>query len=292
MFPFKFGVGHRVAGWERRNSEPRLNYLQQRRGTKLSPAGKAIYPEVQRFVNHMATLERVVYEVAKRQSGFLQIGAVSTAMLDIVPSMLNYMKKDFPDSTAFVREIDSVEATADLASGKLDMAFIRWHGEVNEGISIMPLVEELLAVALPKEHYLADQHTISLSSLIDLPLVATSRSISPAYFDLITSSCNAQGYGRLPCITIRYGDMLIWCDEPWAFICRYNQQSSYIRTRASVVVNFWYRLSQCSVGDIGNVWFKSIDATVTLAITSNSSFRCCLFNLVWPTFTKNAFNVT
>lgn len=169
-------------------------FERSRRGTKLSPAGKAIYPEVQRFANHMATLERVVYEVAKGQSGFLQIGAVSTAMLDIVPSMLNYMKKDFPDSTAFVREIDSVEATADLASGKLDMAFIRWHGEVNEGISIMPLVEEQLAVALPKEHYLADQYTISLSSLIDLPLVATSRSISPAYFDLITSSCNAQGF--------------------------------------------------------------------------------------------------
>lgn len=169
-------------------------FERSRRGTKLSPAGKAIYPEVQRFANHMASLERVVYEVAKGQSSFLHVGAVSTAMLDIVPRMLDFMKSNFPESTAFVREIDSAEATVDLVSGKLDMAFIRWHGEVNEGISILPLVEDTLAVALPKEHQLAQQSDISISSLIDQALIATSRSVSPAYFDLITSSCNAHGF--------------------------------------------------------------------------------------------------
>ncbi|MCG7586043.1 LysR family transcriptional regulator [Photobacterium sp. OFAV2-7] len=169
-------------------------FERSRRGTKLSPVGKAIYPEVQRFADHMASLERVVNEVAKGQSSFLQVGAVSTAMLDIVPKMLSYIKQDFPDSTAFVREIDSAEATADLISGQLDMAFIRWHGEVNDGISILPLVKDTLAVALPKEHHLASKGKISLSSLIDQPLIATARSVSPAYFDLITSSCNAHGF--------------------------------------------------------------------------------------------------
>ncbi|MDN3685102.1 LysR family transcriptional regulator [Vibrio sinaloensis] len=41
-----------------------------RRGTKLSAAGKAIYPEVRKFADYMASLERVVYEVAQGQSGF------------------------------------------------------------------------------------------------------------------------------------------------------------------------------------------------------------------------------
>lgn len=104
-------------------------FERSRRGTKLTPAGKAIYPEVQKFVDHMASLEKVVFEVANGQSDFLHIGAVSTAMLDIVPSMLDFIKQDFPDATPFVKEIDSVEATGDLLSGKLDMAFIRWQGK-------------------------------------------------------------------------------------------------------------------------------------------------------------------
>lgn len=169
-------------------------FERSRRGTKLTPAGKAIYPEVQKFVDHMASLEKVVFEVANGQSDFLHIGAVSTAMLDIVPSMLDFIKQDFPDATPFVKEIDSVEATGDLLSGKLDMAFIRWQGEVNEGISIRPLVEDSLAVALPKEHPLAQKTKISVSELSNQALIATSRSISPAYFDLITSSCNAHGF--------------------------------------------------------------------------------------------------
>lgn len=169
-------------------------FERSRRGTKLTPAGKAIYPEVQKFVDHMASLEKVVFEVANGQSDFLHIGAVSTAMLDIVPSMLDFIKQDFPDATPFVKEIDSVEATGDLLSGKLDMAFIRWQGEVNEGISIRPLVEDSLAVALPKEHPLAHKTKISVSDLSNQALIATSRSISPAYFDLITSSYNAHGF--------------------------------------------------------------------------------------------------
>lgn len=165
-----------------------------RRGTKLSAAGKAIYPEVRKFADSMASLERVVYEIAQGQSGFLHIGAVSTAMLDIVPSMLDFIKQDFPETTPFVREIDSVEAAADLVSGKLDMAFIRWQGEVNEGIAIKPLVEDSLAVALPKEHPLSLCNTIAIADLADQPIITTSRSVSPAYFDLITSSCNTHGF--------------------------------------------------------------------------------------------------
>ena len=74
------------------------------------------------------------------------------------------------------------------------MAFIRWQGEVNKGISIRPLVEDSLAVALPKEHPLAHKTKISVSDLSNQALIATSRSISPAYFDLITSSCNVHGF--------------------------------------------------------------------------------------------------
>lgn len=40
-------------------------FERSRRGTALSPAGKAILPQVKRFVDHMASLEKMVKEVAQ-----------------------------------------------------------------------------------------------------------------------------------------------------------------------------------------------------------------------------------
>ncbi|AWI58364.1 LysR substrate-binding domain-containing protein [Sinorhizobium fredii] len=165
-----------------------------RRGTMLSPAGAAILPAVRRFAEQVEQLEIVIREVAAGQSGVLHIGAITSAMLDTVPPLLNELRAAHPNLTVFVREIDSVAAVPELESGDLDLAFVRLEGEIGSSIATMPLTEDRLAVAMPKDHPLAQLPRVRLKSLETEPLVMSSRQVSPVYFDMLVSVCRSHGF--------------------------------------------------------------------------------------------------
>jgi DNA-binding transcriptional LysR family regulator len=168
-------------------------FHRSRQGTQLSPAGAAILPAVRKFAGQVEQLERVIREVAAGQTGVLHVGAITSAMLETVPAVLEELKRTHPHLTVFVREIDSVEAVPALEAGELDLAFARVDGEVGSGIATIPLAEDRLAVALPKDHPLAAQTRIRLQGLASEQLVMSSRQVSPVYFDLLTSVCRSHG---------------------------------------------------------------------------------------------------
>lgn len=169
-------------------------FERSRRGTRLSAAGAAILPAVRQFADQVERLERVVREVAAGQSGVLQVGAITSAMLDTVPALQAALKRDHPGLSVFVREIDSVEAVPALLSGELDAAFVRLDGAAGHGIECLPLAEDRLAVALPRGHALAALSRVRLRALADESLVMSSRQVSPAYFDLLTAICRENGF--------------------------------------------------------------------------------------------------
>ncbi|WP_321816389.1 MULTISPECIES: LysR substrate-binding domain-containing protein [unclassified Paraburkholderia] len=168
-------------------------FHRSRQGTQLSPAGAAILPAVRQFAGHVEQLERVVREVAAGQSGVLQVGAITSAMLETVPPLLNALKRAHPHLSVFVKEIDSVDAVPQLERGELDLAFVRVDGEVGGTIATLPLTEDRLAVALPRDHALAPLPRVRLQSLADEQLVMSSRQVSPVYFDMLTAVCRTHG---------------------------------------------------------------------------------------------------
>lgn len=169
-------------------------FERSRRGTKLSASGKAILPHVQKFVVQMSSLEKIVREVAHGQSGVIHIGAITSAMFEVVPVFLEHFKQRYPNVTVFVDEIDSAEAITSLSSGELDLAFVRVEGEVGMGLSTFPLTEDKLGVALPLNHPMGEAMCISLRDLKEEAFVMSSRRVNPTYFDLLTSACRNHGF--------------------------------------------------------------------------------------------------
>ena len=55
-----------------------------RRGANLTPVGAAILPAVRKFAEQLERLELAVEEAVAGQSGMLTIGAISTAMFDVL----------------------------------------------------------------------------------------------------------------------------------------------------------------------------------------------------------------
>ena len=169
-------------------------FERSRRGTTLSSSGAAILPAVRQFAEQVERLERVVREVAIGQTGVLHVGAITSAMLETVPPLLDALKRAHPNLTVFIREIDSVDAIPALEAGELDLAFVRLDGEIGNDISTIPLAEDRLSVALRKDHPMASQPRIRLNTLAAEQLVMSSRQVSPVYFDLLTGVCRSHGF--------------------------------------------------------------------------------------------------
>lgn len=169
-------------------------FERSRQGTRLSPAGAAILPAVRQFAGQVEQLERIVKEVATGQSGVLHVGAITSAMLDTIPPVLDHLRKLHPSLTVFVREIDSVEAVPGLEAGELDLAFVRLDGEIGSSVATLPLTEDRLAVALPANHPLAALPRVRLQSLATEQLVMSARQVSPVYFDMLTAVCHSHGF--------------------------------------------------------------------------------------------------
>jgi DNA-binding transcriptional LysR family regulator len=169
-------------------------FERSRRGTKLTSVGAAILPAVKKFAEQLERLELAVREAATGQRGMLTVGAITSAMVEVLPPLIEKMKATYPDVTISMREIDSVEAVPLLQSGDIDLAFARLEGELGTGLKSIPLREDRLAVALPREHPLASKSRIRLASLAEEDFVMFYRRVSPGYFDSLVTACRNAGF--------------------------------------------------------------------------------------------------
>jgi DNA-binding transcriptional LysR family regulator len=165
-----------------------------RRGTKLTPAGAAILPAVKKFAEQLERLELAVREAAAGQRSMLTLGAITSAMVEVLPPLIEKLKTTHPSVTVSMREIDSVEAVPLLQSGDIDLAFARLEGDLGTGIEAFPLREDRLAVVLPKVHPLAARSRIRLASLAEEGFVMFYRRVSPGYFDSLVTACRNAGF--------------------------------------------------------------------------------------------------
>ena len=91
-------------------------FERSRRGTKLTAAGYSILPAVRKFAEQMQRLQTTVQEIADGNSGILHIGAITMALLEVVPPLIEYIHRHYPKLTVRVREIDSGDAEPLLQS--------------------------------------------------------------------------------------------------------------------------------------------------------------------------------
>lgn len=169
-------------------------FERSRSGTKLTPVGAAILPAVRKFADQLERLELAVREAAAGQTGVLTIGALSWIMLDELPPLIERIKRDNPQLTVSVREIDSAEAVPALEAGDIDLAFARLEGDLGGSIHSFPLTRDRLAVALPHTHALASQAEIALTDLAQEDFILFARHYSPASFDTLVCACRDSGF--------------------------------------------------------------------------------------------------
>ncbi|MCP3018773.1 LysR family transcriptional regulator [Cupriavidus basilensis] len=169
-------------------------FERSRRGAQLTPVGAALLPAVQKLAEQLERLDVAVREAVHGQTGLLTIGAISSAMLDTLPALIDHLKAAYPQLTISVTEIDSADAVPALERGDVDLAFARLEGELGPSIRSMALKQDRLAVALPRAHALAEAPRVRLAALADEAFVMFARQVSPVYYDSLIATCRTAGF--------------------------------------------------------------------------------------------------
>jgi DNA-binding transcriptional LysR family regulator len=164
-----------------------------RRGVRLTREGAALLGPVQQFMDHAQRLQQAVTDARLGRSEVVSIGAINSALFDIMPRLMRVAKQRYQHLSLSMREMKTADALAAVQSGEIDIALARFDDRITS-LEFRPIVNDHLVVVLPADHRLTKLSRIPLSELADEPLVLPPRRSSPSYFDQIIRACRDAGF--------------------------------------------------------------------------------------------------
>ncbi|GLQ06300.1 LysR family transcriptional regulator [Sneathiella chinensis] len=122
-----------------------------------------------------------LFETPDRMEGVLNFGVFSTLGPRYAPSLIRLFQDRYPHTDIRLHEGDLETQFAWLESGRIDMALIYDFG-IPSDLAITPLADVRPYGLLPPGHRYADRPNLSLSELLEDPLILVSLPHSRGYF--------------------------------------------------------------------------------------------------------------
>jgi DNA-binding transcriptional LysR family regulator len=168
-------------------------FYRTKRSVALTEAGQVFLGECQRIFRQLDQSIQTGRQVSRGEVGQLVIGFVSSATYNVLPEILRSFRLAVPDVRLELHELTTDQQVQWLLEGRMDVGFVR--PPVDESrFDVLPVIEEPLVVALPESHPLANQESVSLSSLLHQPFVLFPRPLAPGLYDQIISLCHQGGF--------------------------------------------------------------------------------------------------
>jgi DNA-binding transcriptional LysR family regulator len=173
------------------------------RGVELTEAGRALLADARAILAHIDHAFATTRRTARGEQGRIAVGFTSSAPFHpFVPRVIRAFRESFPLITLTLEESGTTELIEDLRHERVDAAFIRTPVTDPLGLTVNPLLEEAMLVALPSAHSLAsgdaaDGKALTLAALAAETFIVYRRRSGPGLYDAIFAACHAAGFSPL-----------------------------------------------------------------------------------------------
>ena len=164
-----------------------------RRLVALTPAGEAFLRDARTLLSELDGAVATARRIDTGQSGLLRINFVGSALLSIVPGIVQRFRAARPIVEIELHERSSVEQLRALSGGVIDVGLVRPPIELDAGLRAEVVMRERMIAAVPANHPLAGLRRIPLRRIAAEPLVLFPREQAPGFHDLITGRLAATG---------------------------------------------------------------------------------------------------
>lgn len=186
-------LSQQITRFEKEVAAPLLR--RNKRHVELTEAGRVVLEQGRVLLARSAEVERAARRAAGGELGTFRLGFISSACHRILPPLLREFVGEYPNIDLRLMELTSVEQIEALRRGDADAAVgIVQHSVENDDLMITPLVTAPLVAALPADHALTSEPTLSVEALADEPFVLCPRSEGPGLFDDVVAVCHRVGF--------------------------------------------------------------------------------------------------
>jgi DNA-binding transcriptional LysR family regulator len=140
-------------------------FVRNTRSVELTEAGRALLSEGRRTLAAAEAAKDAVAAVQGLLRGTLSVGLEQCLGVVDVPALLAKFRSAYPGVEIEVRQGGSTPMLDELASGRLDVAFVATAGNPVDGLDLRPLSTESMVLVCSPEHRLASAASVSLSEL-------------------------------------------------------------------------------------------------------------------------------
>lgn len=151
-----------------------------RRVVRLTAVGEALLPHAHRVLAEWDVAWEAVEDAKATQRQSLVIGmSTSPGRGGMLPAIRSRFTAECPNATLTLRQVGWEDATAGLASGSSDVAFV-WLPLLDaQRYTWIVVAAEPRLVAMPATHPLAGRQTVEFADLLDEPFLALPESAGP-----------------------------------------------------------------------------------------------------------------
>src|SRR5699024_1801015 len=165
-----------------------------RRQVKLTQAGKTFLDDAKHIINDIENATNTVKKVHNGTMGQLKIGYTSTAIYEILPSILKLYYAKYPSVDVKLQLLSTNEQSQAFYEKKIHIGLLFPPVE-NSNLNLKNIYKEPLIIALPSNHPLATSSLpICTSDLTNSAFIITSREVGTGFYDIIINTCYKSGF--------------------------------------------------------------------------------------------------
>ncbi len=166
------------------------------RRVRLTEEGRLLAEHAERILGAVEQAEADLDERRGEVVGDFTVAAFPTAARGLLPKVLVVMNERYPRLRLGLREVEPYDAIAQLTRGDLDLAIAQdWVNvpiAVSDRLRSHDIGRDLIDVALPAGHPLADASTVALSDLAGERWIASTA--GTICYDWLTSTFRGAGH--------------------------------------------------------------------------------------------------
>lgn len=192
-------LSQQIAKLEKELGQPLFE--RQGRSIRLTPAGQALQTQAERILQLVADAKRQITDDG--QTGRICVSAIPTIAPYLLPSLLKSVSSQFPHASFSISEDATESLLKRCSDGDVDIGILALPASAKY-LTVEPLYEEELLLALPKDHSLCQRSRITARDIENEPFVLLSD--THCLMDPIQAFCNRKNFQ--PTTTSRVDQLL------------------------------------------------------------------------------------
>jgi DNA-binding transcriptional LysR family regulator len=165
------------------------------RQVKLTSAGAVFLEESRVLLVSLDAAIASARRAAEGKTGWISIGFIGATTLGLLPRIMQSFRKQSPEVELTLSDLSTFEQLSRLHQKRIHIGFVR--GPVPPDcpdLKFETIAREPLALAIPKNHKLAKNTRVQVTSLEDVPFILYPRDLMSPWEILLRNICRKAGF--------------------------------------------------------------------------------------------------